>query len=81
MIKEKKQKKTKEDTNDNGNDNKNDNNATKQKSNNISANYWFCGFMVCLIAITIGAMYPVLYSKHQVLSSVSSSLLLSSLLS
>ena len=70
MAKDNKVKDTKLKDNEKSNDKtSNSTNSNLNNSNKGSSrNYWFCGVIFALISITICAVYPIIYSKPQVLS-------------
>ena len=47
--------------------NSNNNNNSSTSTNSENRNYWYCGVIFALISVTVCAIYPILYSKPQVL--------------
>jgi len=43
------------------------NNSSTTTANSDNRNYWYCGVIFALISVTVCAIYPILYSKPQVL--------------
>ena len=40
---------------------------TSSNNNSENRNYWYCGVIFALISVTVCAIYPILYSKPQVI--------------